>query len=73
MTNQHQHHRKVSAWLISLLIAALAAGCGGGSGDGGSDRTANLQPGSVISNGGVPASVLAEAGAPQQTGDMATV
>jgi uncharacterized protein YkwD len=74
MTTQHQHHRKASAWLISLLIAALAAGCGGGggSGDGGSDRTANLQPGSVISNGGVPASVLAEAGAPQQTGDMAT-
>jgi uncharacterized protein YkwD len=71
MTTQRQSHRKASAWLMSLLIAALAAGCGGG-GDGGSDRTANLQPGSVVSNGGVPASILAEAGAPQQTGDMAT-
>lgn len=78
MTTPRQSNRKASAWLISLLIAALAAGCGGGGGGGGSgsssdspDRTGNLQPDGVISNGGVPASILNEAGAPRQTGDMA--
>lgn len=63
--------RKASAWLVSLLIAALAAGCGGGGG-GGSENANNAQPGSVVSDGSLPPSVLAEAGAPQQTGDMAT-
>lgn len=76
MTTPRQSNRKASAWLISLLIAALAAGCGGGGGGSGSggdnsDRTGNLQPDGVVSNGGVPASILNEAGAPRQTGDMA--
>lgn len=77
MNTPRQFNRKASAWLISLLVAALASGCGGGGGGGGgdtgsADRTGNLQPGSVVSDGGVPLSVLNEAGAPRQTGDMAT-
>ena len=81
MTIQHQSKQKASAWLVSLLIAALVAGCGGGGGDGGGGRgggrgggsSDNSQPDSVVINGnGVPPSVLNEAGAPRQTGDMAT-
>ena len=76
MTSSRQPNRKASTWLVSLLIAALAAGCGGGGGGGGdtssSGRTSNLQPDGVVSDGGVPFSILDEAGAPRQTGDMAT-
>ncbi|MFL6717557.1 MAG: CAP domain-containing protein [Burkholderiaceae bacterium] len=76
MTSSRQPNRKASTWLVSLLIAALAAGCGGGGGGGGdtssSGRTSNLQPDGVVSDGGVPVSILDEAGAPRQTGDMAT-
>jgi len=73
MNTPRQFNRKASAWLISLLVAALATGCGGGGGSdgGGADRTGNLQPDGVVSNGGAPFSVLNEAGAPRQTGDMA--
>jgi uncharacterized protein YkwD len=73
MTSSRPFNRKASAWLISLLIASLAAGCGGGGGggNGSSDRTGNLQPDGVVSDGGVPVSILNEAGAPRQTGDMA--
>ena len=73
MNTPRQFNRKASAWLLSLLVAALAAGCGGGGGsDSGSpDRTSNLQPDGVVSNSGVPVSILNEAGAPRQTGDMA--
>jgi hypothetical protein len=75
MTSSRSSNRKARAWLISLLIAALAAGCGGGGGSssgGNTDRTANLQPDGVVSDGSVPVSILNEAGAPRQTGDMAT-
>lgn len=74
MNTPRRFNRKASAWLISLLIAALAAGCGGGGGgdSGNPDRTGNLQPDGVVSDGGAPFSVLNEAGAPRQTGDMAT-
>jgi uncharacterized protein YkwD len=55
------------------MIAALAAGCGGGGG-GGSDGGSSAQQTSSISNsdGSLPFNVLSEAGAPRQTGDMAT-
>jgi len=69
MTSPCLTNRKASAWLISLLIAALAAGCGGG---GGSDGGSNAQQTSSTSDGSVPFNVLSEAGAPRQTGDMAT-
>ena len=59
-----------SAWLATLLTAALIAGCGGG-GDGGT--TASEQSGNGASNTtSTPAALLAEAGAPQATGNMAT-
>jgi uncharacterized protein YkwD len=74
MTNPRLPNRKASAWLISLLIAALAAGCGGGGGsDAGSSPQQTSGNSSINSNsdGGAPFSVLNEAGAPRQTGDMA--
>ena len=58
-----------SAWLASLLAAALIAGCGGGGGgDGTSAATSGNGAGSTTTT---PASILAEAGAPQPTGNMA--
>jgi uncharacterized protein YkwD len=56
-----------SAWLAALLAVALIAGCGGG-GDGGTNRPAQSDTGAGDTNG----TPVAEAGAPQATGDMAT-
>ena len=66
-----------SAWLASLLAFALIAGCGGGGGGSDGDGTgggiSSAQSGSGASNTtNTPASILAEAGAPQGTGNMAT-
>lgn len=69
MTSPRLPNRKARTWLISLLIAALAAGCGGG---GGADGGSSTQQTSNNSDGSVPFNVLSEAGAPRQTGDMAT-
>ena len=76
MSTSRPLHQTILSWLMSLLIALSLAACGGGGGDDDdrSDEAARLQPGSVTddgSNGAVPASVLAEAGAPQATGVMA--
>ena len=64
-----------SAWLASLFAVLLIAGCGGGGGGGGDDdggATSSAQSGNGASNTTTPpASLLAEAGAPQATGDMA--
>lgn len=62
-----------SAWLASLLAAALIAGCGGGGGGGGTGSdsgTSASQSGNGASNTTVPP--VAEVGAPQATGIMAT-
>jgi uncharacterized protein YkwD len=56
-----------SAWLASLLAVALVAGCGGGS-DGGTNRPAQLDTGAANTT----VTPVAEAGAPQATGNMAT-
>ena len=62
-----------SAWLASLLMAALLAGCGGGGGGGNNGNTSTAgQPGSVTDNTTVPPVAQAEVGAPQATGNMAT-
>jgi len=53
-----------SAWLGSLLMAVFIAGCGGG----GDNSASNSQPTDTTP----PNPLLAEAGAPQQTGVMAT-
>jgi len=58
---------KPSAWLVSLLMAVFIAGCGGGGGD---SSTAGRQ--SQTGNTPTPNPLLAEAGAPPQTGVMAT-
>jgi uncharacterized protein YkwD len=57
---------KSSAWLVSLLMAVFIAGCGGGGGDNSS------QPQQGNGSATNPNPVLAEAGAPQQTGVMTT-
>jgi uncharacterized protein YkwD len=60
-----------SAWLASLLAAALIAGCGGGGDGGGDGGTSAATSGASAGNTtATPASVLAEAGAPQATGNM---
>ena len=67
-----------SAWLASLLAVALIAGCGGGGGGGGdgdtsSGTTTSAQSGLGAGNTtSTPASILAETGAPQASGNMAT-
>jgi uncharacterized protein YkwD len=67
-----------SAWLASLLAVALIAGCGGGGGGGDGDTgrsgtTSSAQSGIGAGNTtSTPASILAETGAPQATGNMAT-
>jgi uncharacterized protein YkwD len=60
---------KPSAWLVSLLMAVFIAGCGGG-GNGSTASSSQSQP--ANSNATAPNPLLAEAGAPQQTGDMAS-
>lgn len=65
-----------SAWLATLLAVALIAGCGGGGGGGDSSTSGGTS--SALSGNGAsnttstPASILAETGAPQATGNMAT-
>jgi uncharacterized protein YkwD len=65
-----------SAWLATLLAVALIAGCGGGGGGGDSSTgggTSSALSGNGASNTtSTPASILAETGAPQATGNMAT-
>jgi uncharacterized protein YkwD len=67
-----------SAWLATLLAVALIAGCGGGGGGGGGgDSSTGGGTSSALSGNGAsnttnpPASILAESGAPQPTGNMA--
>jgi uncharacterized protein YkwD len=66
-----------SAWLAYLLSVALIAGCGGGGGsdddNSGGGGASFAQSGNGANNTTSPsASLLAEAGAPQASGDMAT-
>lgn len=73
MSIPERFNARPSAWLASLLAAALIAGCGGGGGGDDDGDTASSQSG--IGAGGTtstPASILAEAGAPQPSGNMAT-
>lgn len=70
----HQRlNARPSAWLASLLAAALIAGCGGGGGNGdGNGGTSAATSGNGAGNTTTtPPSILAEAGAPQPTGNMA--
>jgi uncharacterized protein YkwD len=64
-----------SAWLATLLAVALIGGCGGGGGDSSTSNsggTTSALSGSGASNTtSTPASILAESGAPQPTGNMA--
>ena len=62
MPTAQRFNARPSAWLASLLSALLIAGCGGG----GSDS------GTAASTTSMPTDVIAEAGAPQATGNMAT-
>lgn len=59
-----------SAWLASLLAAALIAGCGGGGGGSDGGTSTASQSGSGAGNTTTPASILAEPGAPQPVGNM---
>jgi uncharacterized protein YkwD len=61
---------KPSAWLVYLLMTVFIAGCGGGGGDNGAASSQQQQPGNTSTT--TPNPLLAEAGAPQQTGDMTT-
>ena len=88
MATAQRMNARPSAWLVSLLTVALIAGCGGGGGGGtssaetgnGANNITNqnsdgnssnsLQPDGSVSNTTV--TPVAEAGAPQATGNMAT-
>jgi uncharacterized protein YkwD len=75
MDNTCRMSSKPSAWLVSLLIAAVfVAGCSGGGGGDSSNAAsgAQLQSGEVSGATPVPDSLAAEAGMPEPTGVMAT-
>jgi uncharacterized protein YkwD len=60
-----------SAWLASLLAAALIAGCGGGGGSNDSAAVSSQSGAGAGDTTSTPPSTFAEAGAPRPTGDMA--
>jgi len=73
MAHVCQFNTKPGAWLVSLSVAAMfIGGCGGGGGSGNAANEARLQSDDASSNTPGPASLLAEAGAPEPTGIMAT-
>lgn len=72
MPTSLRFNTRPSVWLASLLAVAVIAGCGGGGGGDDNGRTSSAQSGDGASITTTPASILAETGAPQATGNMAT-
>jgi len=75
MNHAYRLNSKPGAWLVSLSIAVVFfAGCGGGGGadSGNAASGAQVQPGDGSGDVPSPGSFVADAGAPQPTGVLAT-